>query len=351
VNVRAAAYGATGDGRDDTDAIQKALDAIAQTGGTVLVPAGTYLVNAVRNSSGGNHGLRVGNNTTLRLERGATLKAIPNREGNYEVIRVAGVSNVNILGGTIEGDRSAHLGGSGEWGMGIALHNARNVVIEGVTAKDCWGDGFYVGGAKGCENVTFCGVTADRNRRQGMSVVSANGVVIKDSTFKNTSGTPPECGVDLEPNAHQSVLNVTIRGCLFLDNKGGGLAGGPAEVNRLVSSVTGVIVERNTFTGNGGHSPNLAIGFSACSGNTIRDNLVERNHGVGILLRSEALDHIITGNVIRGTRGDGMSLDDCDGSIVTGNKVTGNTGHGILRGWGHGATIRDNEVSGNGKTP
>jgi polygalacturonase len=40
--------GATGYGqRDDTSAIQVAIDEVAAKDGTVLIPAGTYMVNAV----------------------------------------------------------------------------------------------------------------------------------------------------------------------------------------------------------------------------------------------------------------------------------------------------------------
>src|SRR5215813_12102624 len=51
--------GAKGDGRtDDTAALQAALDKIAGTGGTVLVPDGTYMVDAV-----GDRQLKLKNNT------------------------------------------------------------------------------------------------------------------------------------------------------------------------------------------------------------------------------------------------------------------------------------------------
>ena len=47
VNVRD--KGAKGDGRtDDTEAIQAAIDEVGGTGGTVLVPSGTYMVDAVK---------------------------------------------------------------------------------------------------------------------------------------------------------------------------------------------------------------------------------------------------------------------------------------------------------------
>jgi polygalacturonase len=66
--------GAKGDGReDDTAAIQAAIDEIAGTGGTVVVPKGTYMVDAV-----GKGRLALASNMTLKMSKGATLKAIPN---------------------------------------------------------------------------------------------------------------------------------------------------------------------------------------------------------------------------------------------------------------------------------
>jgi parallel beta-helix repeat protein len=352
LNVRAAEFGAKADGGDDTAAIQKALDAAGIAGGTVWIPAGTYMVDAVRNASGGKHGLAIRSNTTLRLAPGATLKALPNSSPAYSVLRVADASHVEIIGGTIEGERSAHKGSEGEWGMGITLLNAQDVLVEGVTVKECWGDGFYVGGASGCSNLRFRKVTADHNRRQGMSIVHADGVTVLESTFRNTAGTAPEFGVDLEPNAHQKVSNVLIKGCTFTNNAGGGVWGGPPFKERFVASVTGSAVENCTFSGNGASGYNGGVvGFSACSGNAIRNNVITGNLGVGIMLRSQALDHQVTGNLVTGTQGDGIRLEDCEGSTISGNTVMGNTGYGIKTDRGHGATITGNTVTGNGKTP
>ena len=61
-NVRK--YGAKGDGRTlDTRAIQKAVDRCSQSGGTVLLPAGTYLSGTIRLKS----------KVTLHIGEGATL--------------------------------------------------------------------------------------------------------------------------------------------------------------------------------------------------------------------------------------------------------------------------------------
>src|SRR6476659_8163303 len=95
--------GAKGDGRtDDTDAIQAAIDDVAGTGGTVLVPSGSYMVDAV----GKKRRLALKSDMTLKLDKGAILKAIPNDSRKYAVLSISDVSNVAVVSGTIEGDRS-----------------------------------------------------------------------------------------------------------------------------------------------------------------------------------------------------------------------------------------------------
>ena len=142
--------GARGDGNtDDTAAIQAAIDEVGGTKGTVLVPDGTYMVDAASERS-----LKLKSDMTLRLSDGATLKAIPNAAKKYAVITISNASQVWVIGGTLEGDRDQHQGKSGEWGMGIHIgKRAEHITISGVTSKKMWGDGFYVSGA---DDVRFC---------------------------------------------------------------------------------------------------------------------------------------------------------------------------------------------------
>lgn len=83
-----------------------------------------------------------------------------------------------------------------------------------------WGDGFYVGGMS--RNITFCGVVADNNRRQGLSITLADGVVVKNSVFKNTNGADPQFGIDLEPNPNNIVNNINISTSQFSGNHNNG---------------------------------------------------------------------------------------------------------------------------------
>lgn len=74
--VTVKSYGAVGDGlHDDTAAIQAAIDALeAQGGGTLAVPAGTYLLNSYSSSPHPwfFYNLRVGSYVTVQANQGAT---------------------------------------------------------------------------------------------------------------------------------------------------------------------------------------------------------------------------------------------------------------------------------------
>lgn len=233
--------GTRGDGRtDDTAAIQKAIDKVAGTGGTVLVPDGIYLIDAV-----GGKGLALKRDMTLKLSKGATLKTIPNASDHSFILTIANASNVTVVGGTLHGDRAEHTGKTGEWGMGLRIgSNAEHVTVVGVTSKDMWGDGFFIEGAK---DVTFCSVTADHNRRQGLSVIEADGVVVMDSVFSNTRGTRPSAGIDLEPDrGDQQITNVQIQHSKFLNNAGAGVL---ISGRKHTTNVSNVEITHNVFTG------------------------------------------------------------------------------------------------------
>jgi parallel beta-helix repeat protein len=352
VNVRDAAYGAKGDGiTDDTAAIQKAVDAIAGTGGTVFIPSGTYMVDALTS-------IKLKSNMTLQLESDATLKAIPNAAQNYAVVLVSNASYVNIIGGVIEGERSAHLGSGGEWGMGIQLNHAQHIVIKGVTARECWGDGFYLTGLS--TDVTFCNVIADHNRRQGMSIVWADTIVIRDSTFKNTGGTLPEAGIDIEPNSGETVNNVLITGCAFTNNASSGVMSGVPGYNTGNAFTTNVVIDGNIVTGNGSNptTGSRGIDISNSRGNRVTNNTVKDNLGIGIYVREGANDSVVTGNIVTGTKsklaagegGYGILLYKTKNNNVTGNTVTDNEGCGIRDAYPDLTgvnTIVPNTISGN----
>lgn len=219
--------GAKGDGQsDDTQSIQKAIDEVAGSGGTVYVPNGTYIVQAH-----GKKRLVLGSKMTLKLADRAVLKAIPTAAKYYSVLRIPRAQDVTVIGGTLQGDRKEHKGRSGEWGMGIIIGpESERITIAGVTSRHMWGDGFYLAGG---EDIALCSVVAEHNRRQGLSIIMGNRILVTNSTFRDTRGTAPSAGIDLEPNKpHQRITNVRIENSKFIDNAGGGvmISGKKAEV-------------------------------------------------------------------------------------------------------------------------
>jgi hypothetical protein len=152
-------FGAKGDGTTlDTAALQAAIDACTKDhGGTVLVPAGVFVIGTTEMKS----------NVTLRLSAGATLfgsgdgkqyhesAGIPldggwtMGDGNVGLIFAANAENVTIEGpGTIDGNgaqfRSAVRGATPPSGVGghrrpyhLLFYKCTNLIVRDIFLKDC----------------------------------------------------------------------------------------------------------------------------------------------------------------------------------------------------------------------
>jgi parallel beta-helix repeat protein len=280
VNVRD--KGAKGDGRhDDTPAFQAAIDALPQAGGTVEVPDGVYLIDAEAS-------VRLRSRMLLKLSPGAKLIAKPNRSPRSFVLLVSKVSDVEISGGQIVGERAGHSGTEGEWGHGIQVRGSSRVTIRGIRVSDCWGDGLYVGAADPdqvpSDDVAIANVVSTGNRRQGLSIAGARNVHVSNSEFSNTAGTNPQYGIDIEPNRPGSASGIVIENCVIKGNRGGGI-----QIFRRVSDVTirGCTIEDNHGRGI------LAV---AAERGVIVGNVIRNNGLVGVALRDQTRDFQVNSN-------------------------------------------------------
>jgi hypothetical protein len=114
-----------------------------------------------------------------------------------------------------------------EWRHCIRTLGAKNFTIKGLLLKDSGGDGIEVAGDfSGSRETDWSSgliedVTADNNYRQGVSICTARDLIIRNSTFKNTSGTRPEAGIDIEPwQAHHQLQGIYVEDCIFENNAG-----------------------------------------------------------------------------------------------------------------------------------
>ena len=203
-------FGAKGDGEnDDTENIQLCLNKCKN----VLVNGGTYMINT-------STGVIPKSNSYIKLIN-ATLKAITSSAGQYNVVRFEDENNITLDGGTIEGDRTTHTGETGEWGHCIRLESGNNITIKNIILKNGWGDGLYIHNGS---NIKTQNVICDNNRRQGISIISVDGYHSLNDEVKNTNGTAPQSGIDIEPNDTTDVIkNIIIDNLYSHDNVGNGI--------------------------------------------------------------------------------------------------------------------------------
>jgi hypothetical protein len=216
-------YGALGNGvRDDTASFQAAINALPSTGGTVTVPAGTYLIDAVRT-------IKLRNLMHLKLSPDAKLVVKPNSADGYSVLYAEGLQDVEISGGQIVGDRDQHLGTTGEGGHGVRIRGSQRITIRDMLISKGWGDGISVGPKTVWQknyiysrDVVVANVICTGNRRNGLSIGNVIGMKVYDSEFNNTNGTAPQCGIDVEPDKDRDGTgycdNVWIENCVMRGN-------------------------------------------------------------------------------------------------------------------------------------
>ncbi|WP_170974094.1 right-handed parallel beta-helix repeat-containing protein [Peribacillus simplex] len=313
----------TPEGYDWTAAFQAANDSLPN-GGTINVPAGVYYIKATGVIGDRNErikptgGVSLGNNIELKLSPNAILKAITNNSESYAIVRVADKSNVKISGGgIIQGDRNTHKGKDGEWGYCIALSGASNVTIKDVKVMDCWGDGIFLGagiesGVTPSTNINIKGINANNNRRQGISIIFADNVLISNSRFENTNGTPPSSGIDLEPEIGYSVKNVQIKDSHFYNNAGFGI-----QVNGKVE------------------------------GTKVTGNTCDQNGASGIVLY-KVKDGVVKDNSCQNNSESGIKIDNSSGVFVKGNSLENNQTGISLVGGSNKNNLSHNTVKYNG---
>ncbi|WP_426477608.1 right-handed parallel beta-helix repeat-containing protein [Chryseobacterium sp. CBSDS_008] len=202
------------DGSEDYTAyIQKAVNENT----VILLPNFPVLIN--------DKGIQLKDNSTMLFDDKSQLKLKTSNKQGYAIIDITGKKNVSVYNPNIVGDRTVHIGKTGEWGMGINIKDAVNIKIYNPVIKDCWGDGIYIGGNGFSNNISIIGGLIDNNRRNGISVISGDNVLLQNLVVSNTNGANPKTGIDIEPNTPDNKkVNISLNSIITYNNEVSGLA-------------------------------------------------------------------------------------------------------------------------------
>jgi len=258
--------GATGDGKTkDTAAVQKAIDecAAAKGGGTVEVPAGTYLLAPILLKT----------NVTLHLAKDATLLGSPDHDdypvitefrqpGHQALVSAVNAENVAISGeGTIDGNGdswwhamrgappsvipgSGIAGGQAARPRLVVFDHCKHVSLTGVTVKNSpfWQVVPYYSDDVVIRNVR---ITAPQSpNTDAIDPFSSSNVVI-DHVYADTGddNVAIKSGLANSPGPDDPSKNITITDCTF--EHGHGVSIG----SEIAGGAQNIHVERVTFKG------------------------------------------------------------------------------------------------------
>ncbi|MBC7913374.1 MAG: hypothetical protein H7Y07_04550 [Pyrinomonadaceae bacterium] len=177
--------------KDYTSYIQSAIT----KNSNIVFPGFPLLVN--------DSGLSVGSNKVITFLPGSEIRLKASDKEKYTIMEISGATNVILYNPVIIGDRDSHIGITGEHGLGIGIRGSTNVTVYSPKVSNCWGDGIYIGQSRlnpVSKNIVIKDAHLVKNRRDGISIISVDGLVLDNLYAAYSDGTIPMCGINFEPN-------------------------------------------------------------------------------------------------------------------------------------------------------
>jgi polygalacturonase len=241
-------FGAVGDGKAlDSPAIDRAIAACAGAGGgTVYLPAGTYLSGSIH----------LTNNLNLFLDAGAIILGAPQSLHAYDpsepfegtayqdgghtyfhnsLIWGEGLTNVSITGpgminggGLVKQDKGVGKGSIGHGDKAVALKLCRGILLRDFTI---FHGGHFAILVTGCDNMTIDNVTMDTNR-DGLDIDCCRNVIVSNCRI-NSPGDDALCPKSTYALGRPGITeNLTIVNCQVSGFKEGTLLDGTMQASR-----------------------------------------------------------------------------------------------------------------------
>ena len=167
-------------------------------------------------------------NMTIVFEPGVILRA---KAGAFQegarLFKLTRARNVTIegAGATFKMNKSEYT--SGEQRHAFEMDMCNGVTVRGLTLRDSGGAGMKImgDGTSGySQNITLENIRCLNNRRDGITISSAQDVWVRNSEFSGSSGTRPESGVVLESDhENERLVNINFSNCTFSDNESAGV--------------------------------------------------------------------------------------------------------------------------------
>lgn len=183
--------------------------------------------------------------------------------------------------------------------------HAVSVSGDGTTVRDLailssGGDGVYV--RDNAKDVTLENLVCRDHHRQGISVISATRLRVRNCRFEDTSGTAPQCGVDIEPNNPSDRLeDILFEDCIFDNNAAGGMTlhlGGlksPVSITFRRCAARGNLTGISMYTSRKIDQPTTGtVLFEDCTASGNRSHALrfcnQREGGVAVTVRNCSFD-------------------------------------------------------------
>ena len=202
-------FGLIGDGT--TDETEKLNKFFSQPIEKYIINNGTYLIDG---------DININSNSYVVFMENAIIKRKSTNSTHYYMLNIGNKNNVTIKGAHLIGDKDEHSGTTGEWGYGIHIYSSQNINIEDCIIEKTWGDGIYIGysyaevSTQIPRYIYVNNVKIINCSRNGISVCSGEDIIITNSYIYGTTRTNPKAGIDIEPEAPESInpylKNVTI---------------------------------------------------------------------------------------------------------------------------------------------
>jgi hypothetical protein len=203
----------------------------------VVVPLGEYVLTEP---------LSIPSGMTILCAEGTTFVAAEGAfKGTHDcLIDMIGTANTTIIGCAFKmrrDDYGVYAFPKPDYEPSESRHainilGAKNIRLTNIRADFSGGDGIFIGSTGPSsarvpsENIFIKDSVTDSNLRQGISIVSAKGVLIEDCVFSNTKGSSPQAGIDIEPE-YRDFVEIVVRRCQSNGNRGPGYMVGLFKVN------------------------------------------------------------------------------------------------------------------------